>query len=231
MIKLILADDHKLVRDGLKAMLEEAKRDIQIIGEAASGKQLINMLPESQVDVVLMDIDMPEINGLEATTYITAHFPHIHVLMLSMMEQEKYITEAIQAGARGYLLKTTDQAELVHAIQTIARGELYISTQIAMRLLKIIPSTHPGTVSPATEAAAPQTTPNELTKREMEVLGLIAQGYTNIQIGELLFTSKRTVESHRQSLLEKTGSKNTAALIVYASKYHLLDEKDTGAGS
>src|SRR5688572_22286781 len=137
MIKVIVADDHQLIRDGLKAMLEESNKDFQIVGVAASGKKLIDMLPHSDAEIVLMDINMPEMNGLEATQYIKQHFPHIKVLILSMLEQEKYVADALKAGASGYLLKNTDQSELKHAIQTIAKGDQYISTQVAVKLLKI----------------------------------------------------------------------------------------------
>jgi DNA-binding NarL/FixJ family response regulator len=227
MIKLIIADDHKLIRDGLKAILTDRQEEVQVVGEAASGNELIAMLAHIPAEMVLMDIQMPEMDGLQATQYIKEHFPHIQVLVLSMMEQERYVAEAIKAGALGYILKTTDAEELFHAIQTVARGEQYISTQIAMKLLNNLKAPQAGKVSAA--ALDPS---NAISKREREVLQLIARGYTNQQIADMTFTSKRTVESHRQSLLEKTGSKNTASLIVFASKHHLLDEgKEASAGS
>jgi DNA-binding NarL/FixJ family response regulator len=229
MIKLIITDDHKLIRDGLKAMLSDGEENIQVVGEASSGRELINMLPGSEADVVLMDMSMPEMSGLEATGYIAEHFAHLKVLVLSMMEQEKYVAEAIKAGALGYILKTADQEELIHAIQTVARGEQYVSTQIAIQMLKTL--TDANTLS-ASAVAGPRIDSIDLSKREMEVLQLIAQGYTNQQIADITFTSKRTLESHRQNLLDKTGCKNTASLIMYASKHHLLDEgKPSGAGN
>jgi DNA-binding NarL/FixJ family response regulator len=220
MIKLIIADDHKLVRDGLKVMLEDSAELIQIVREAASGKELIAKLTDGEADVILMDMHMPEIDGLEAIRYITNHFPNIKILVLSITEQEKYVAEAIQTGAAGYILKSTDQEELVHAIQAVARGEQYISTQIAIKLLKNLTEQHTNAYADSVN----QQTSGELSKRELEVLQLVAQGYTNTQISEILFTSKRTVETHRQSLLDKTGSKNTASLIVYASRHRLLNE-------
>jgi DNA-binding NarL/FixJ family response regulator len=148
-----------------------------------------------------------------------------------MIDQDKYIAEAMKAGASGYILKTTDQQELIHAIQTVARGEQYIGTEIAMKLLHNLGNPISPQVPHAAYYAADDTA-NLISKREMEVLQLIAQGYTNMEIADQLFTSKRTVESHRQSLLQKTNSKNTASLIVYASKHHLLNEdKSAGAGS
>lgn len=227
MIKLILADDHKLVRDGLKAVLEESNEDIRVVGEASSGRELIDILAGSEAEMVLMDMNMPEMDGLEASKYIQEHFPHIKVLVLSMMEQGTYVAEAIKAGVLGYVLKTTDKEELIHAIVNVARGEQYISTQIAMKLLHTLGQ--PGTSAAAKVSSVPGAY-GDISKREMEVLLLIAEGFTNAEIADKLFTSRRTVESHRQSLLEKTGSKNTASLIVFASKHHLLGENDS-AGS
>lgn len=233
MIKLIIADDHKLIRDGLKAMLSEREDLVQIVGEAASGNDLLAILPNSEAQVVLMDINMPEMDGLLATNYMKQHFPHIKVLILSMVEQEKYVAEALKADAQGYILKTTGSDELLHAIETVARGEQYISTQIALKLLN-----HQNSQSSPPQSTAWKDSftdkgeASALSKRELEVLQLIAQGYTNAEIADQLFTSKRTIESHRQSLLEKTGSKNTATLIMYAYKHHLIDVgKESGAGS
>lgn len=207
MIKLIIADDHKLIRDGLKALLVDSEEDIQIMGEAASGKEVIDMLTEDQADVILMDINMPEMNGMEATQYITAHFPRIKVLVLSMMDGEKYVAEAMRLGAQGYIFKTTDQDELVHAIKTVAHGEQYISTQIAMKMLSNLQVPHANPVPAAEVVTSAATTaseiPREISKRELEVLQLIGEGYTNAEIADMLFTSKRTVETHRQNLLEK----------------------------
>jgi DNA-binding NarL/FixJ family response regulator len=231
MIKIILADDHKLVREGLKAMLQAPGEELEVVGEACSGKELIAMLTVREVDVVLMDMDMPQMDGLEATGLIKEHFPHIKVLILSMMDQEKFVVESMKAGALGYVLKTTDQTELMYAIRTVARGEQYISTEIAMKLLTNLQSPQG---APTQEAASTHLAEalDHISKREMEVLQLIAQGYTNQEMADLLFTSKRTIESHRQKLLDKTGSCNTASLIVYASRHHLLNENKTaGAGS
>jgi DNA-binding NarL/FixJ family response regulator len=222
MIRLIITDDHKLIRDGLKAILAESAAEFQIVGEAVSGKQLISMLDSHEADVVLMDIIMPEMDGLEATRYLTRHFPHIRVLVLSMKEDEKYALKALDAGASGYILKTTDREELVRAIQCVVRGEQYISAQIPLKLLNATLSRHPGTPFAEGADATDPELPDNISRREMDILRLIAQGYTNLQISELLFTSRRTVEFHRQSLLAKTSSRNTASLIMYALKHHLI---------
>jgi DNA-binding NarL/FixJ family response regulator len=211
--------------------LAATANNIHIIGEAYSGKHLIEVLTDTPADVILMDIQMPEMSGVEATMYVTKHFPATRVLVLSMLEEEKYIQEAMKAGALGYILKTTDQEELIHAIQMVARGEFYISTKISMQLLKSLHSSDSDPVSEIPMFSSGEIS-HILSQREMEVLQLVAKGYTNTEIADKLFTSKRTVESHRQSLLEKTNSKNTACLIMYASRNHLIDESEaSGAGS
>jgi len=235
MINVLVVDDHTIVRDGLKAMLQLSDKHIQVIGEAGTGRALIDLLNTTVEtgnplpDVVLMDINMPEMDGLAATRHLRKHFPQIKVIILSMMEDEQFITEAFQAGAAGYLLKSVGYPELTHALEVVTEGGQYITAQITLNLLGKKPghsalsktATEPGTHLPPSVSVA--STKVHLTRREIEVLRLIAQGYTNAEIADQLFTSKRTVENHRQSLLEKTGSKNTALLIRYALTHHLLD--------
>jgi DNA-binding NarL/FixJ family response regulator len=225
MIKLLIADDHIIFREGLKLILTERKEDILVVGEAYSGKQLIETLNSKDVDIILMDILMPEIDGLEATRYIKKHFPHIKVLVLSMIEQETYVAEAIKAGASGYLFKNTNQEELIYAIQTLTRGEQYFTPQITLKLLNTRNYAQTDADSATSPDSANEDTTHPFSKRELEVLQLIAKGYTNAAIADQLYISKRTVESHRQRLLELTASKNTASLIMYAYRHHLLDEK------
>ncbi len=237
MIHVLLADDHTIIRDGLKTMLELSGKFIQVTGEASNGKDLLELLSSTssvKADLVLMDINMPEMDGLTATRHIKQKFPHIKVIILSMMEEEHFITEAFQAGATGYLLKSVGYAELTRAIEVVVEGGQYISAQITLNLLAKppVPSSEtanvkePQAVMPSEEAVSPAAVSMDihLTRREIEVLKLIAQGYTNAQIADQLFTSKRTVENHRQSLLVKTGSKNTALLIRYALTHRLIDE-------
>lgn len=231
---ILIADDHTIIRDGLKAMLQLSDRSIRIVGEAANGKALLQLLNTMQgtppVDLVLMDIDMPEMDGLTATRHIRKHFPEIKVIILSMLEDERFVTQAFQAGASGYLLKSVGYAELARAVEVVAEGGQYITAEITLNLLSKQPLATPQTAGPAegqtavaeVSTQAPSRESN-LTRRELEVLQLIAQGYTNAEIADRLFTSKRTVENHRQSLLEKTGSKNTALLIRYAIAHHLID--------
>jgi DNA-binding NarL/FixJ family response regulator len=228
MTSVIIADDHKLVREGLKSMLLRPDSGIVLAGEAASGTEVLSLLEKRVADMVLMDYDMPGLNGIEATHQAKVRFPEVKVLMLSMMDNEKLVMEAIGAGARGYVLKTASCNELLRAIRTVAEGEEYFSTDIARMLLKKLqaaPAEAPmaGNGRAFSGGAAAQAVPANLSPRELEVLHLVAKGYTNHQIGEMLFTSRRTVETHRQNLLEKTGTNNTATLILFAVTQGLVE--------
>jgi DNA-binding NarL/FixJ family response regulator len=221
MIKILIADDHKLVREGLKSVLTSMATDIEIAGEASSGQGVIDFLVENSADVVLMDIDMPQGNGIETTHYLTKHYPEVRVLMLTMAENEKFVRESLEAGAQGYLLKSAGSKEILHAIRAVAEGEEYFSADLTRMLLSKEKNT-PAATAAATRAEE-QKIPVHLSVRELEVLQLIAQGYTNGQIADITFTSKRTIETHRQHLLEKTGCNNTATLIRFAATHDLLE--------
>jgi DNA-binding NarL/FixJ family response regulator len=227
MIRVMLADDHKLIREGMKAILRDAGTDVFITGMAASGTELLALLEGQEADVVLMDLDMPQLNGIEATRLVTERFPRVRVLVLSMLENEQYILEALGAGARGYLLKSAGAKELLFAIRTVAEGGEYFGSDVAKQLLLKLQSTGPAAPrerSPGKKNGGPAPTAAvTVTPREMEVLQLIAKGYTTVQIAERLATSKRTVETHRHNLLDKTGSSNTAALLLYAATHRLLE--------
>jgi DNA-binding NarL/FixJ family response regulator len=226
MIRIIIADDHKLVREAIKALLAEGASNIEIAGEATSGHEAIGLLEKGEADLVLMDIDMPGMNGIEATGLIKERFPGVKVLMLTMMDNEQYLADALRVGATGYVLKSAGHKELLHAIDTVAGGEEYFSADVVKMLLRKPQST------PAEAMNAPgsfgghatnQSLPAAISPRELEVLRLIAQGYTNAQIAEMLFNSRRTIETHRQNLLEKTGANNTATLVLYAASHGLLE--------
>lgn len=216
MINLIVTDDHKIIRDGIKSLLR-SEQTIQVVGEAANGNELISLLATTPADVVLMDINMPEKDGFETTQYMAEHYPNIKVLVLSMLDHESYVNKIMNAGASGYILKNAGREELCSAIQLVARGIPYICSEVAMDLLK---KTHSSAPAPSGLRTDMET--KDLSKREMEVLALIAEGYTNAEIADKLFTSKRTIETHRQNLLEKTNCKNTATLIRYALQRGLI---------
>ncbi len=207
-VKVILVDDHKIIRDGLKAILQDG--NIEIIGEAENGDQLQKLLETTMPDLVLLDINMPGTNGLELTPLLLERYPDLKILILSMHGNDQYIAQAIECGAMGYVLKSTGKEELLHAIQTAATGQPYVSMDISLNLIRKL-SNQRQLNDPRLAIAE-----HQLTPRELEVLKLIAEGYTNAEIADKLFTSRRTVESHRQHLIEKTQSKNTASLIRFA---------------
>lgn len=210
LIKVILVDDHMIIRDGIKALLRDSD-GIRVVGEAGNGKELIDMLPQTAADVILMDINMPQMDGFEATSYLREKFPDVKVLVLSMLDHESYIAKVFDAGANGYLLKNTGREEMVCAIKIVAKGGRYLCSDIGFNLLNRLKN-------PSYKAAenTEEKQTRDLSQREIEILKLIADGLTNAEIADKIFTSKRTVETHRQNMIEKTKAKNTAALIRYA---------------
>ena len=215
MIRVFIVDDHTLIRDGLRTLLA-ADPLFDVVGEAANGQALLDQLPTVAADVVLLDLNMPVLDGLATTHRLRAEYPDLRILLLSMMTHERTIGEALAAGAHGYVLKNADKYEVVAALQGVASGKRFLCSEIGLGLLEKILLQEPRNPAPATAPGVP------LTHREREILQLVASGLTNQQIADQLFTSKRTVESHRQNLLEKTGVSNTAALVKYAMEYGLL---------
>jgi len=205
MTRILLAEDHIILREGLKAVLKD-QPEIEVVAEANNGKEVQKLLIDHDVDVAILDINMPEMDGIQTAEFIQANFKHVKVMMLSMLENENYVSKSFKAGALGYVLKTTKSDEFVTAIKQVAQGNPYISHKIAAEIVRKM-NFHSST-SNATEV--------DLSKREIEILSLIAEGFTNGEIAEKTFTSKRTVETHRKNLIEKTGTKNTASLIKFA---------------
>jgi len=206
MIKVFIGEDHEIVRDGLKSLLRDTP-GVSVVGEAANGKEIIDNIP-GDTDIVLMDINMPVMNGIETTKQIHQKYDGINVLVLSMMDHENYVAEMFNAGAKGYMLKNTGKEELLYALKRIKEGGMYVSPEIMARSLeKMVLLSRENQRSVSNVA---------LSKRELEVLKLLAEGFTNNEIAEKLFTSRRTIETHRKNLIDKTASKNTAALIRFA---------------
>jgi len=206
-IKIVLADDHNLVRKGLKMMLE-AESDIEILGEAKDGISAVKITKKLNPDIVIMDISMPKLNGIDAIESILSNNPEIGIITLSMHREERFITGAFQAGAKGYLLKDSMLDELMQAIHTVYKGQFYLSPQIAHVVvngfnnkLSSENSTRPASL---------------LTSREREVLQLITEGTKTDEIGQQLTISPKTVESHRRNIMEKLGFKHPVELIKYA---------------
>jgi two-component system response regulator NreC len=216
MLKILLAEDHNIVRNGIK-MLLETDNSIQIVGEALNGLQVLEKIDQSQdVDIVLTDINMPEMDGISMIKHVKETNPNIQVVILSMHDNEKYVMEAFAEGAAGYLLKNVAAEELIYALKSIHNGGRYLCAELTMKLIDdlITNRQYPSVKNKLTV---------DFSSREIEVLNHIAEGLTNTEMAEKLFISKRTVEGHRQSLIDKTGSKNTAALISFAFSNGLIN--------
>lgn len=215
MINIILVDDHHIVRQGIRTLLE-METDITVIGETDQQEELLLLLEKKQpVDVIILDINMPKTDGITLTKRIKELHPQAQIIILSMMDHEKYVAQAMEAGANAYLIKNVSRDELLFAIRHTANGEYYICSEISMRLLK-------QAIKVSKKTLNNEATSLQLNDREMEVLALTAEGFTNQEIAEQLFTSKRTIEGYRQNLLEKTNVNNTAALIRFAFQKGLL---------
>jgi len=208
-LKVILAEDHNIVRNGIK-MLLESQGEIRVVAEANNGLEVLSYFSEGgHADIVIADINMPEMDGISLIGQLRTLSPSTHVVMLSMLDNEKYVAQAFIEGARGYLLKNVGEDELNFALRYVAGGGKYLCAELAEKLLDKLTQT---------TIQQPETNGQHIdfSLREMEVLHLIAEGYTNTEMADKLFLSKRTIEGHRQALIDKTGAKNTAALIRFA---------------
>ena len=211
MVRLVLTDDHKIIREGIRALLAQDD-SIEVAGEAAGGMELLELLSHTPADVVLLDISMPEMDGFDTMKLLRKSYPDVKVLVLSMMDDERCVHQMLEVGAAGYLLKNSSIKEMQYAVKLIAGGVQYISPSLTLDLLR----KSKRTTNLLLGKESSKKTYKELSKRETEILQLISEGYTNAEISELLFTSKRTIETHRQNLLEKTQTRNTAALVKFA---------------
>lgn len=209
-IKTILVDDHTLFRKGMRFLLDEYD-DIEIIAEASNGKELLDILSKEKADVVLIDIEMPVMNGIEATQKAMELYSDLKIISLSMYGEEEYYYKMINAGAKGFILKNSDIDEVTTAIRTVMNGATYFSSDVLYNVVKNI-----------TEVSEKKENLPQLSEREAEVLKLICKGLSNEEIGEILFISKRTVEKHRANLLSKTNCKNTANLVMFAIDNKLI---------
>lgn len=205
MIKIAIADDHQMMIDGIKSLLKQEK-NMTVIGEALNGEELLKVIEKKKADVVLMDVRMPVMDGIEATQLITQRFPDVKVLMLTMYNSREYIEKLIKSGAAGYILKNTGKQELISAIETIYRGEHYYSREVTERFMESFQK----------QKKVYSDIPIELTGREKDVLKLIAQEFTTQEIADKLFISHHTVETHRKNLISKLNVRNTAGLVKYA---------------
>lgn len=209
-IKVLLVDDHAIMRDGIRALLS-VDSDIEIVGEAGEGKEAIEKVTSLSPDVIVMDIAMPGMDGLEATRRITKQNPNVKVLILSQYDDREYILSSIKAGSAGYLPKRALGSELVSAIRAVYKGESFLHPSAASALIKDY-----------REQAREVDAYDQLTPREREILKLIAEGHTSKEIGGMLFISIKTVMGHRTKMMEKLDIRNRTELIKYAMKKGLL---------
>ncbi|MGZ3836722.1 MAG: response regulator transcription factor [Mucilaginibacter sp.] len=212
-INLAIADDHKIFRNGLKATLEDYP-DFNLMIEASNGKELIGLLATHTPDVILMDIKMPEMDGMQTTAFVSQNFKQVKVLALSMHNEDKYIVDMMRAGASGYLLKNAEPEEIIEAIMTVHNKGFYFNEHLSVTLIKQL-------VGPGhTDNIGQQNV--ELNEREIEVLKLVCQECSNQEIADKIFLSVRTVEGYRARLFEKTGSKNLVGLVIFAIKRGII---------
>lgn len=207
-VKILLADDHTIVRQGLKLILS-AHADLTVVGEAANGREAVELAEKLRPDIVLLDVQMPELNGIEATKKMLAANPRIRVLVLSMHKESVYVREILKAGARGYILKDAIDTELLNAIRSVAKGDGYISPSVAGALNEKLKD--------------PSNPVDTLSAREREVLLLIAEGKTNKEIATKLNLSVYTVDSHRGKIMEKLNLHSAGELVRFALKNGLVD--------
>jgi DNA-binding NarL/FixJ family response regulator len=212
-IRILIADDHKMFREGIKALLDKEKH-ISVVGDVADGNEVINFLENNEVDIILMDIDMGKPNGIDATFNLKKKFPDVNVLALSMYGEHNYILKMIEAGANGYILKNAGKEEMLTAINSVAAGGSYFSREVSVRLFENINKLQK---KESDKSDIP------LTNREIEILKLISQEYSNAEIADKLFISIRTVDTHRRNLIEKLRVKNTAGLVKYAMKKGMVE--------
>ncbi len=207
--RIALVDDHTLFRNGLRGLLEHCT-GYRVVGEAGGGEEFLAMLDSLDADVVFMDFAMPGIDGAQTTERALARRPELKIITLSMYGDESYYSRMVEAGARGFLLKDSDIGDVIEAIETVAAGGTYFSPQLLSSLAGRMRTR---------EAVADE----PLSSREREILVAVCRGLSNQEIADELFISKRTVDKHRANILEKTGCKNTASLVVYAIRNHIVE--------
>jgi len=213
--KILIVDDHEVVRDGLRNILLSLD-NISIAGEAGNGEDAIKMYNSVKPDLVIMDISMPGMNGIEATRIIKEKDPDAKILILTMHDNQEYLNQIIRSGAKGFILKNTDKEELLDAVKTVASGENFFSKDIS----KLIIDNYIRSAKEQEKSDGFKEVP--LTKREIEILKLIASGYSNQEIANILYISYNTVDTHRKNIMHKLSIKNTAGLVRYAIEKGLI---------
>ncbi len=211
-ITVLVADDHAIVRDGLRSLLD-AQQDIKVIGDAANGREAVRKVFKSAPDVVIMDIAMPELNGIEAARQIHEEYPNTQIIFLSMHSTTEHIFRALQAGARGYLLKESAGVQVVDAVRAVYDGRLYLSPNISDKVIEGYINHH--------EAVEEKSPLSSLSPREREILQLVVEGKSSAEIAEILVLSPKTVETYRSRMMQKLGINDLPALVRFAIQHGL----------
>lgn len=214
-IRILLADDHHMVRWGVKQLLLQ-EPDFTIAGEAENGQQVLDLLDKgAEVDVLLTDLSMPVMDGIHLAKVVGDKYPDLKIALLTIQEEECYIQQAFQSGVKSYIFKSADPQELIYAVKQVAVGKPYFCSGVSNYFInRFSSSTNTDKVLPADM---------KFSERELDVLRLIAEGYTNEEAADKLFTSRRTVEGHRQAMIDKTGSRNSLALVRFAVQHGLVN--------
>lgn len=213
-LNILIADDHEVIRDGILSILEQ-EDTIGNIFEASNGKECLSQCDTNDnIDVILLDISMPDISGVKTANHIKDKHPNIDIIALSMLKDQNTISNMIKAGASGYVLKEAGKTDIMQAIQNVSQGKPFYSQEITSEIMKDLKES---------SFQHSESDSIELTKREVQILKLIVNEYTNQEIADKLYISKRTVDTHRTNLLQKTGSKNTAGLVKYALTHELMN--------
>jgi DNA-binding NarL/FixJ family response regulator len=221
MIKILIADDHKMFVDGLESILQ-GEEDIKVVARCFNGDDIFKIIKEQPVDVILLDINLPGMNGIEVTKQMSQKHSKVKILALSMHNEESFVTEILRHGALGYILKNTDRKELLTAIRAVYNGQTYFSKDVTQTIMKSL-------VKKEKQKHSTNLLIPKISRREKEVLELIVKEFTTQEIASELFISLKTVESHRSSLLSKLNVRNTAGLVRMALEHKLIDSKIQGS--
>lgn len=214
-IRILIADDHTVLRAGLR-MLLDAQPDISVVGDVGSGSEVLRLAEQLNPDLILLDLSMPELGGLEALPLLRRSVPNTRILILTMHDDESYLRQALREGASGYVLKKAADSELIDAIRAVMRGEVYVHPSLTRALLEdMLPGTRSDTGNPW----------DTLSEREVNVLLLVARGHTSADIAEKLSLSPKTVDTYRARGMEKLGLRSRAALVQFALSHHLLSDR------
>lgn len=215
-INILIADDHTMFVDGMESILS-GETDLKVVGRSYDGPSVLEFLKKNTVDLVLLDVNLPGMTGIEVCKEISAHFSSVKVLAISMFNEESFVSEILNNGAKGYILKNTGRDELLTAIRTVANGNSYFSKEVTEIIMK-------GLMNKRKASSKSAEFFPKLSRREKEVLKLIAQEFTTQEIADSLFISLKTVESHRSSLLSKLNARNSVGLVRIAMENHLLED-------